>query len=258
MSDDNHASYTKVGMTVIAGTLAIIAALVYFGGVGDKSHIIYVETYYDAAVSGLSVGSEVNYRGVAIGSVSDITFVGSIYDDAAEKDYQKIVIIMAIDTRKLRLTEYEDAEESVRYAISKGMRATVSSSGITGLSKLELNIPKDPVELPPISWEPRYPCVPPQPSMLESFTDTLSRVMGDVDAMDFSGAWSNLSSAAESLSALAANLNSLVDSQKGAIAEAIADIDEAARNVSDLAGELKENPYLLIRTPEREPVHETE
>ena len=209
-------------------------------------------------MSGLSVGSEVNYRGVAIGSVSDISFVGSLYDDAAEDDWQKVVVTISIDTRKLRLVDYDDAEERMRYLVGKGVRATVSASGITGLAKLELNIPKDPVELAPISWEPRYLCIPPQPSMLESFADALSRVMNEIDSMDFSGAWSNLSNAADSMASLAANLNSLVESQKGGVADAISGVADAARSIGALADELRENPASLIRTGVRESLPETE
>ena len=258
MVDENHASYAKVGATVLFGVLAIIATLVYFGGVGDKSHVLMAETYYDAAVSGLSIGSEVNYRGVTVGSVSDISFVGSLYDDAAEEDWQKVVVTIAFDTRKFRLADYEDSEERLRYLIDKGIRATVSSSGVTGLSKLELNIPKDPAELPPISWEPRYLCIPPQPSVLESITDMITRIANDIDDMDFAAAWSNVVSAADSMAALAANLNELVDSQKGNIAEAISGINGAANSINSLAIELKENPSLLIRGRQHERLPETE
>ena len=258
MADENHASYAKVGATVLFGVLAIIATLVYFGGVGDKSHVLMAETYYDAAVSGLSIGSEVNYRGVTVGSVSDISFVGSLYDDAAEEDWQKVVVTIAFDTRKFRLADYEDSEERLRYLIDKGIRATVSSSGVTGLSKLELNIPKDPAELPPISWEPRYLCIPPQPSVLESITDMITRIANDIDDMDFAAAWSNVVSAADSMAALAANLNELVDSQKGNIAEAISGINGAANSINSLAIELKENPSLLIRGRQHERLPETE
>lgn len=252
MSDENHASYAKTGFTVMLGTLAIIATLVYLGGAGGRGNLIMAETYFDAAISGLSVGSEVDYRGVAIGSVSDISFVGALYDDAAEGDWEKVVVTISIDGRKLRLADCEDAEERLSYLIQKGLRATVSASGITGLSKMDLNIPKDPVGLQPISWEPRHLCIPPQPSVLENITDMISRVMNEIDDMDFSGAFSNFTAAAGSVAALSSDIDGFVESQKGAVAGAVANISEAAASIRALADEIRENPSILLRTPARE------
>ena len=67
MADSIHANYGRIGFAVVAGTLAIIGTLVYLGGFGGRSDIVYAETYSDNAVTGLSVGSDVNMRGVKIG-----------------------------------------------------------------------------------------------------------------------------------------------------------------------------------------------
>ena len=73
MAADNHAHYRRIGFTVILGIVAIQATLVYLGGVGNSAHEILVETYYDNSVSGLSVGSDVNFRGVKLGTVKEIS-----------------------------------------------------------------------------------------------------------------------------------------------------------------------------------------
>ena len=67
MANENHASYAKVGLTVVAGVAAIIGTLIYIGGVKDTGGEILIETCYDKPVSGLSVGSAVNFRGVKVG-----------------------------------------------------------------------------------------------------------------------------------------------------------------------------------------------
>ena len=72
----NHASYAKIGLTVMLGVAAIIGALVYLGGAWGSDDRVYAETYTDRSVSGLSVGSAVNFRGVKLGEVKEITFVG--------------------------------------------------------------------------------------------------------------------------------------------------------------------------------------
>ena len=58
----NKANYTTIGLTVVAGTIAIIGTLVYLGGAGDREERVYAETYSDNSVSGLSVGSTVKFN----------------------------------------------------------------------------------------------------------------------------------------------------------------------------------------------------
>ena len=79
MARDNHASYTRIGLTVVIGVVAIVATLIYLGGMRGRGSEILVETYYDKPVAGLSVGSVVNFRGVKIGEVRELSFVGNKY-----------------------------------------------------------------------------------------------------------------------------------------------------------------------------------
>ena len=79
MASDNHASYTRIGLTVVIGIAAVVGSLIYLGGMRGRDSEVYAETYYDKSVSGLSVGSAVNFRGVKLGEVREITFVGSKY-----------------------------------------------------------------------------------------------------------------------------------------------------------------------------------
>ena len=152
MADSIHASYGKIGFAVVAGLVAVIGMLIYIGGLDGKKGVIYAETYSDSPVSGLAVGSDVNMRGVKVGEVKEISFVGSEYEGVAENDIPKIYIRLAIDPRKLRVGAGEDPEEVLRRIVKKGLHATVASSGITGLSKIELNFPKDGIADQRISW----------------------------------------------------------------------------------------------------------
>ena len=185
----NQANYSKIGFAVVAGAAAIVLTLVYLGGALGKGEVVYAETYSDAPVSGLSVGSAVNLRGVKVGEVKEISFVGSEYDEAKGDDIPKIYILIAFTTSKMRTTEDEDPEEHLREFVKKGIHATVTSSGVTGLSKIELNFPRTPIETRPISWRPRHVCIPPAPSMLESFADSAARLMNQLNRMDFVAAW---------------------------------------------------------------------
>ena len=253
----NQANYAKIGTAVAAGAAAIVATLVYLGGAFGKGNVIYAETYFDTHVSGLSVGSAVNLRGVKVGEVRAISFIGAEYDDAQGDDVQKIYVLMAFTASTLHRASYEDSEDHLRYLVGKGLHATVSPSGVTGLSKVELNFPKDDIPAPPISWRPRYTCIPPPPSMFENFSDTMAKLMRQLNDMDFVAAWSNVASVAESSANIAANVDELVDDGKAGIESIVRDMEEAATRVRELAADLKENPSLLLRANDPDPLPET-
>lgn len=259
MADGIHANYAKIGFAVVAGVVAIVGTLIYLGGIGSGGREIFAETYYDNSVTGLSVGSDVNFRGVKIGEVREISFIGNKYD-CAEADMQKIYILMAFDPRLFRLEDDDDwtPEYCVENLVNKGVRATVSASGITGLSHIELNFPKQDLADAPLSWKPDRLCILPSPSMLDSFSDAASKFMNHVNRMDFGSAWSNLTSVADSAARIAANVDALVDSQRAGVANIVRNIDEASRSINELTAQLKDNPSLLLRPNDPETLPETE
>jgi len=257
MSEGVHANYAKIGFVVVAGVAAIVGVLVYLGGAGAGRDVVYAETYSDSPVSGLSVGSDVNMRGVKVGEVREITFVGSEYEEAAGNDIPKIHILMAFTARKMRTVGGEEPEDHLRDLVRKGLHATVTSSGVTGLSKIELNFPRSEVERQAISWRPRHVCIPPAPSMLESFSDAAAKFMNQVNRMDFTAAWSNIAFVAQSAARIAGNVDRLVEDEKEGVAAIVRSLDEAATAAKEFVSELKENPSLLLRPADAEPLAET-
>ncbi len=257
MSSETHANYSVVGFTLVVGVAAIAAALVYFGGVGGRRSEVFAETYYDAPVTGLSVGSEVNLRGVKVGEVREISFVGAVYDDASRSDMQKVYILMAFNPRHIRTGLWSSPEEFLRQTVERGVRATVSSRGVTGLSRIELNIPRGAVPPPPISWKPAHVCIPPAPSMFESFSDAATKVMNQMNNMDFAKAWSNIATVAESVAHLAVNVEAFVDVQKGRVGQMLENLDDMSSRLRALAEDLRRNPSALLRGTAEEPLPET-
>ena len=190
----NHASYTTIGLTVVLGIAAITATLVYIGGAGGADRFLFAETYYDRSVSGLSVGSAVNFRGVKVGEVKEINFVGNKYD-TGDDDAHRIYILMAF--RCDNLGQYAGKAKRL---VERGLRATVTASGVTGLSRIELDVLKVAPKPPSISWQPKNLYIPPAPSLLSSFSDSATKVMNQINKMDLDAAWSNIHVAVESVS----------------------------------------------------------
>ncbi|MBQ6330333.1 MAG: MCE family protein [Kiritimatiellae bacterium] len=248
----NHANYAKIGFTVVIGIVAIVAVLIYLGGAGH-SDITYAETYYDTSVSGLSVGSAVNFRGVKIGEVKEISFVGAVYDGVPWADAQRIYILMAFPNHKMGPSSPERAEEFVE----KGLRATVTASGVTGLSRIELDIQRDRPPAPKVPWKPRNTYIPSYPSLLDNVSDSATKVMNEINRMDIASVWSNVSAAVDSAAHAAEGIRTVVDAARSSVDSVVGSVAEAAESLRDVTMELKRNPSLLIREREAAPLEET-
>ena len=259
MANDNHASYARIGFAILAATVATVVTLVYLGGLRGHRNEIFVETYSDREVSGLSVGSSVNFRGVKIGEVREIDFVGNKYE-AKGADNLRIYILMALNPKKLGYFEDEGiaAKDAIAYLVKeRGLRASVTASGITGLSRIECNLNRVATPAETFAWKPQHPFVPQKISLLDNFSDAATRVMNQINTMDLGAVWSNVNSSVSSMSKTVQTVQTMMETCQGDVEKVAENLSEAASSLKDLAEELKGNPSLLFRERRPEPLDET-
>jgi ABC-type transporter Mla subunit MlaD len=254
---NNEASFTKIGAFILLGTALIVATLVYLGGMRNKGNEFFVETYFTTSVSGLDVGSEVNYRGVKIGSVKKISFVGAEYAGVPQKDGRNIYVLMALNADMCRRTSDENPEKTIERMISHGLRATVSASGITGLSHIEMNFPKMEMRDAKTSWKPRHLLIHPAPSILDSAADGLTKVLTQLNKMDLVMVWSNIVRMTQSAGDMCETVNTLVDSERDRVGRILENLDGATTSLRTFSETISDNPSLLIRSRDAEPLPET-
>jgi len=260
MASDNHASYAKIGFTVSLGAFAIVATLIYLGGLRGRSNVFLVESYYDKPVTGLSIGSTVNLRGVKIGEVRDISFIGSHYN-VEGADNARIYILMALNTRTVDVggTAVE-ANRRIRHLVAnRGLRATVSINGITGLARVELNT-NDGDEfktVPAISWTPRHACIPPKDSLIDNFSVAATKVMNQINKMDLSTFWSNLNASVEQVSQCAETANVMMQVRQSDIERILNNLTATSESLRELSAELRQNPSAIVRGVDRPVLDET-
>lgn len=259
MASDNHASYGKIGFTVFIGAFALAIALIYIAGIGNRDGEYIVETYYDHPVSGLSVGSPVNFRGVKIGEVKEISFASAIYDDKelSTNDFQRVVIVMAINCKRLDVCSQGEARSVIEHFIRMGIRATIASNAVTGMSRVEFSIPLNPQAPETLKWKPRYLQVPPQPSLMENMSASLARVLYQFNRTDFQSVWSNISTVASSAALLTKEVSEFVRDEREGLSEIVNNVKDASDSVDELAETLKNNPSLLLRENDPQPLPET-
>ena len=255
MDSDNRANYAKIGFAVFTGILAVVGVLIYFGGVGADDRI-YAETYYDKPVGGLSVGSPVNFRGVKVGEVREISFVGSKYRIESFGKL-RIYVLMAIDPKALKIRDDLGIDRLLEDLVARGLRVTVSASGITGLSHIECNIHDNAPPPMEISWKPEHFYIPSTVSLLESFSDSATKVMNQLNKMDFRTAWSNVNSSISSLAAMTEGVSRLIESRSPDLERIVENIEETSASIREFADTIKRNPAKLFSDDEPDRLPET-
>ncbi len=255
MAADNQPNYAKIGFFILAGVALVVGTLVYLGGFGAERHELIAETHFSYPVSGLDVGSAVNFRGVRVGSVRRISFIGAEYDEIGNPlDGRQIYVELAIDKRLFRVGGKDgNVRETLERLVERGLHATVSSSGVTGLSKIELNFPKIPREDEKISWRPKHTVIPPAPSILQSAADSATQLLDQLNRMDFVAAWSNVVEVTGTANILLQDVTTLLQAHKGNVDEIMDNVREASSGLREFTDQIQANPSLLLRssTPER-------
>lgn len=131
---------TLVGAFVLGGIALFTIGLVILGSGRLLSDALEYVLYFDGSVNGLSVGAPVVFRGVPMGTVTQISLVANASDSNVT-----IPVTIQIDRKSFirasgaSLSEKAQAE-IIRRMVDKGLRARlVMGSLITGQYKIELD-----------------------------------------------------------------------------------------------------------------------
>ncbi len=179
------ASQFRIGVFVVVGVAIVLAGLFLFGIRSAFQPTYMFETYVTGNVDGLSVGSVVKLRGVAVGKVTEIGFSWNLYGET-----QPVCVIVrgtveqAITPSQLRGEYYAE----VKKLVDRGLRAVVQTEGITGTSIVALQT-MDPKLYPPLEfpWTPKYAYIPSAPSQLGRLLASVDRTLASLEKFDFGG-----------------------------------------------------------------------
>ena len=191
MSTKPH--YFNIGIFVILATVLIVGAVVIFGAGLLAKDKLYFETYFDESITGLSLGSPLEFRGVHLGRVERIGFVGSEYDldgDPARLSRYEPCVRVVFSVARGSLPEFADTDTQavLQQMIEKGLRVRVMSNILTGQAYLEANyLDPDRFGAMEIVWVPKYPYIPSAPSELTTLKDSIDKVLQRLQEIDFEG-----------------------------------------------------------------------
>ncbi len=151
---------------------------------------------FDQSVRGLSTSAPVEYRGIVIGRVRNISF-----DYAPESENQKVPVLVEIDPGLLRADigklSAEDEIPRLGDAISKGLRATLKTGSLlTGAMYVDFDYYRDadPAEM---TYKADYPVVPTIPSGFAQLEVKLASILDKIDSLPIDETVKQITSAAE-------------------------------------------------------------
>ncbi len=183
----------SVGIMVLVGVGLLLAFVLFLTQNRLSGSDVVMETYIRESVQGLEVGSPVRYRGVSVGRVTEIGLASAEYRRPEGEPYvgafQLVVVRFAVSLRRA------GDIPSIDDAVKLGLRARLSSQGITGVSYIELDfIDNDHGERRRVPWEPRYPWIPAVPSTVAQVQSAAETIMRQLQHIDFAALFETISS----------------------------------------------------------------
>jgi len=262
-----------IGAFVVGAiALAVIGVAVFGSGQMFKRNAKFV-CFFSGTVNGLSVGAPVRFKGVDVGSVTDIRlrFEQAISDSSQVQQGVRIPVFFELDPDKIALQggsrDLRDATQ-VKQLIDLGIRAQLNSQSlVTGLLFVQLDFhPEFPANfaLPPGSKPTEIPTIPTTMEQVQSAATEIIRKLDDIhfDTMvksatqvldNINGVVSSpaLKQTMESLPATVANINQTVtslrelavrlDSKQGPLFDSL-------KGASDKTGATLEQARLTLQT----------
>ena len=261
-----QASKTLIGGFVVGAVALAVAGILVFGSGRFLKQTFRFVTYFEGSVKGLKIGSSVVFRGVKIGSVTNIL----LRYDPGDMSVQ-IPVILEIEPDRVEVVggipAEPDPEASIGQLVERGLRAQLlMPSLVTGQLMVELDFhPDKPARL--VGGDTGYPEIPTIPSPLkelsrriekvpieEIFQKLLAAVEGIeeiVNSPDVKGIISSLNLASEDISKLVRNIDGKIEplaSNKedvgSSIERTLGDTQKLVRNINaqikPLASSIKE------------------
>jgi phospholipid/cholesterol/gamma-HCH transport system substrate-binding protein/paraquat-inducible protein B len=232
---EHERRYFRLGLFVILTVAILLAVLFILGGRSLFEPTLTVETYFNESVSGLDIGSPVKYRGIPLGSVSQIASSASLYEQDTPVGQRKAYIVVRMKVASTAV-QIEQLREEVPEYVKRGLRAQTQLAGITGQLFISLDDlgPDLPPELP-FDWEPEHLYIPSAPSLTAEIIGNAQKFLASLNAADIDAIAKNLNELVQTLNRKIDNLavKDISDQAMGLIGDARTTVERVDRILAD-------------------------
>lgn len=184
--------YARLGLFVLVGTFVVFATVIYVGSVRLFASELTVLMHFRESVNGLSVGSPVKFKGVTVGSVSQILVA---HDRDHGVDRSSVPVFAKISMERVRHDvnngpgiDFNDGER-FRTLVDNGLRARLEmQSFITGQLYVELDYFADPgAPYALLQYGDEFAELPTTPSTMAELGASASSLMASLASIDIKG-----------------------------------------------------------------------
>lgn len=171
----NSGSHWKLGLFVVTGLGLGLTTVALLGARSLRHEVGLYVSWFDESVQGLDVGSPIKFRGVTLGTVSQIQVA---------PDHRHVEVESALGVEALARLGLDVAVEPVplgaprRLVMAPDLRLQLASAGLTGVKFLQLDF-FDPRAYPPPVLPFAVPenYIPTAPSMFKNLENSLTSVV---------------------------------------------------------------------------------
>ena len=169
----------KIGLFVLASLVILAGALFAFGVRRSLERKQQFETYVVGNAGGLTVGAAVKLKGVNVGEVTRISFSWIEYPGG-----QPACVVIYFEAKE-SVNPTPGSTAALDEAVRRGLRAIITSQGITGASFLAID-EVDPAKNPPLpyTWKPRSYVIPSAESQLNLIIAAVERTLTKLERLD--------------------------------------------------------------------------
>jgi paraquat-inducible protein B len=168
----NKPNITFIGAFVLGAFVLVILGIITFGAEKYFSRQPTFVMYFEGSVKGLNVGAPVVFKGVKVGTVTDI----SLQFNPDTKSVQ-IEVLAEIDPHTITGTQGKmETQDFFKQLILQGLKAQLQYQNLlTGQLIIELDFhPEKPTKL--VRSDLPYPQIPTTPSSIEELTKTIANL----------------------------------------------------------------------------------
>lgn len=229
-----NANYFKLGLFVIIASALLAVFLIIFGAGDMFKKELLAETCFDESVQGLTVGSEVKYKGIRIGTVKSIKSAAQQYK--TKSDF--VLVIIALEEDISLGQTGQTASDRVKNAINDGLVARLSFKGLTGAAYLETDYDtQNPEERLTVPWEPQTLYIPSKRSNIKEFGDALNQILDNLAAINLKGITVDIESLLKTLNVKAKEVD--IKEISGLASSLLTELKETNQKVSSAVGSAK-------------------
>lgn len=232
-------NHFKLGLFVLGAVALLFAGLLAFGAKSYFSPKTRFETAFPGDVSGLSVGSRVEFRGVPVGKVTRITFAWVLYPQSKSR---LIIVQFDVDDEMVLLPPDMSMKLALQQMTDKGLRAMVKGQGITGTSLLAMEM-LNPNSYPPMTldYKPHELYVPSAPAQFTRMLEAIERSLDHIQRLDIVGIGQGITNALGAVAQLSDKLGKLDLQAISTNANSVlVEVRNAAVKLQDAVGQVQE------------------